>query len=92
MQEEFIRSFKAPAAPEHMAGEEYGKRSKRKERPVSKWVHKRQVGVTKASRLVLFWILFGTRVQMVKVVEEEVSIRQEMDRMLEKVHQEDENL
>ena len=52
--------------------EENEKKSKRKERPVNKWVHKRQVGVTKASRLVLPWILLGTRMQRVKAVEKEI--------------------
>ena len=66
--------------------EENGKRSKRKERPVNKWVHERQGVVTKASWLVSLWILLGTRMQMVKAVEEEISIRRKMDRMIEKVH------
>ena len=43
---------------------------------------KHQVSVVKALRLVLLWILLSTRVQMVKVVEEEISTRQEMDRMI----------
>ena len=63
------------------------KRSKRKEQPVAKWVHQRQVGAMKAFQLVLFLILLGTRMQTVKAVEEEeISIRQEMDRKIEKVH------
>ena len=65
--------------------EESGKRSKREEQPVAKWAHQRQVGAVKAFRLVLFLILLGTRMQTVKAVEEEISIRQEMDRILEKV-------
>ena len=39
----------------------------------------------KAFRLVLFFILLGTRMQTVRVVEQKISIRQEMDRILEKV-------
>ena len=65
--------------------EESGKRSKRKEQPVAKFVHKRQVGAMKAFRLVLFLILLGTRTQTVNAVEDEISVRQEMDRRLEKV-------
>ena len=60
-------------------------RSKRKERSVAKWVHKRQVGAMKAFRLVLLLILLGTRMQTVRAVEEEISIRQEMDHKIEKV-------
>ena len=68
--------------------EENEKRSKRKAPRASsqQMVHKRQVGVTKALRLVLLWILLGTRMQMVTAVEEEISIRQETNRMIEKVH------
>ena len=45
-----------------------------------------QEGATKALRWVLLWILLGTRMQTVKVAEE-ISIRQETDCMLEKVHE-----
>ena len=38
----------------------------------------------KALQLLLFLILVGSRVQMVKAVEEEISTRQETDRMLDK--------
>ena len=40
----------------------------------------------KAFRRVLFLMLLGTRMQTVKAVEQEISIRQEMDRIIEKVH------
>ena len=39
----------------------------------------------KAFRLVLFLILLGTKMHTVKSMEEEISIRQEMDRKLNKV-------
>ena len=39
----------------------------------------------KAFRLVLLLILLGTSMPIVKAVEEEISIRQEMDRIIEKV-------
>ena len=40
----------------------------------------------KVFRLVLLLILLGTRMQTVKAVEEEISIRHEMDRIIEEVH------
>ena len=46
----------------------------------------RQVGAMKPLHLFLFLILLGTRMQTVKVVEEEISIRLEMDRMIENFH------
>ena len=77
-------------------------RSKRKEQPFLMWLYQRQVGAMRAFWLVLFLILLGTRMQTVRAVEEEISIRREMDRKFEKVHvhphkqqqqmQEDENL
>ena len=83
LQEEIIRRFEVPATPVLMAGreerEESGKRSKRTERPVAKWVHKRQVGAMKTFWLVLLLI----RMQTVETVEEEISIRQEMDRTIQ---------
>ena len=60
------------------------KRSKRKEQPVAKWVRQRQVGVMKAFWLFLFLILLGTTMQTVRAVEQEISSRHEMDRILEK--------
>ena len=85
MQEEFIRRFLAPAAPRARGrrrrgrknGKETGKRNRRK--------RKEKLGVTKAPQWVLLWILLGTRMQMVKAVEEEISTRQETDCMPEKV-------
>ena len=61
--------------------EENGKNEKRSRRKRKGW----QVGGTKALRLVLLWILLGTRMHIAKAVEEEVSIRQETDCMLQKV-------
>ena len=61
------------------------KRTKHKEQPVAKWLHQHQEGAIKASRLVLFWILLGTRMQVVRAVEE-ISIRQEVDHTIETVH------
>ena len=55
--------------------EENGKHRKRSRRKRQE----RQVGGMKALRLVLLWILLGTR----SAVEEEISIRQETDCMLE---------
>ena len=55
--------------------EESWKRSKRKEKPAitAKWDLHRQVGAMKAFQLVVFLILLGFRVQMVKAVEQEIS-------------------
>ena len=46
---------------------------------------RRQVGVTKALRWDLLWILLGTKMQMVEAAGEEISTRQETDCKLEKV-------
>ena len=81
MQEEFIRRFKAPAALEQVAGGEERREWKEWEEDAKE----RRVGVTKALRWVLLWILLGTRMQMVKTTEEEISTRQETDCVLEKV-------
>ena len=73
LQEELNRRFEVPATCAHgrevKREEESGKRSKRKERPVTNWVHMRQVGAMRAFRLVLLLVLLGTRMQTVKVVE-----------------------
>ena len=83
--QEFNRRFEVPATEEKNDSKRL-KRSRCKEQLVAKWVHQGQAGAMKAFRLVLFLILLGTRMQMVKAVEEEISIRQEMNRIIETVH------
>ena len=80
MQDEFSRRFKAPAAPEHMAG---GEEREKNGKGAGK-MKRRQVSVTKALRSVLLWILLGIKM-LVEAAEEEISTRQETDCMLEKV-------
>ena len=46
-------------------------------------MRRRQVGVTKAPRWVLLWILLGIKMHMVEAAEEEISTRQETECMLE---------
>ena len=60
-----------------------GRGASTKEQPVAKLVHLRRVGAMKAFRLVQFVILLGTRMQTVKSVEEDISIRQELGRTIE---------
>ena len=60
-----------------------GEQAQRAASPKS--VHKNQVGAMKVLRLLLLLILLGTRVEMVRAVEEEISTRKEMDRILENV-------
>ena len=62
--------------------EESGKGSKRKEQPADEWAHRRQVGAMKAFQLVLFLILLGSSLPMVRAVEQEISTRQELDRTI----------
>ena len=81
LQEKLLRRFEAPTSPAQMPPnkkeEESWKRSTGKEKPVvgTKLVHQRQVSAVKALQPVLFLILLGSRVQMVKAVELEISVR-----------------
>ena len=58
------------------------RKSKHKEQPVAKWVNQRQEAAIKGFRLVLFLILLGIRMHILKAVGA-ISIHQEFGRSLE---------